>query len=154
MDIFRKASDAWDREEPERASQGPIDLEHGESRGMWYGYEGAESIGALLARVRMERGISQLRLAERLCASAGVATVSRHEISRWEREERIPCGFWLRWLAATLEVPLADLERAADVARWARSRGRPGRRSTRSVPGPVPPNWTEVRAGVYYRRAS
>lgn len=121
---------------------------------MWYGYERAESIGALLARVRMERGISQLRLAERLCASAGVATVTRHEISRWEREERIPCGFWLGWLAVTLEVPLADLERAADVARWTRSSDRPRRRVTRAIAGPVPPNWAEVRAGVYARRAS
>ncbi|HYN93061.1 MAG TPA: helix-turn-helix transcriptional regulator, partial [Pilimelia sp.] len=49
-----------------------------------------ESIGALLVHLRLARGWSQLRLAEHLCAAAGVATVSRHEVSRWEREERVP----------------------------------------------------------------
>ena len=81
-----------------------------------------ETTGALLARVRMEQGISQLRLAQRLCAASGQPTVTRHEISRWEREERIPTRYWLSWLAAVLEVPLADLERAAAAARRARGR--------------------------------
>src|SRR4051812_10994434 len=76
-----------------------------------------ESIGALLARVRLASGRSQLRLAELLCAASGIPTVTRHEISRWEREERIPSGHWLRWLAAVLDVPLTDLERAAALAR-------------------------------------
>src|SRR4051794_2052031 len=76
-----------------------------------------ESIGALLARVRLASGRSQLRVAELLCAASGIPTVTRHEISRWEREERIPSGHWLRWLAAVLDVPLAELERAAAVAR-------------------------------------
>lgn len=103
--------------------------------------EAAETIGALLARTRSDQGISQLRLAERLCASAGVATVTRHEISRWEREERIPSGYWLSWLAAALDLPLQRLERAAAVARRHRRGG-------------VPANWLELSAGVYVRRAS
>jgi len=87
----------------------------------------AESIGALLAGVRTARGVSQLRLAALLCAAAGVPTITRHEVSRWEREERIPSGFWLRWLAATLDLPLAELEAAAAVARRRRAaRARPG----------------------------
>ncbi len=72
-----------------------------------------ESIGALLSRVRMEQGKSQLRVAELLCAASGLATITRHEISRWEREERIPGGSWLRWLAVVLDTPLDELERAA-----------------------------------------
>jgi hypothetical protein len=40
--------------------------------------------------LRDEQGISQLRLAERLCAASGQATVTRHEVSRWEREDGFP----------------------------------------------------------------
>ncbi|HET8682531.1 MAG TPA: helix-turn-helix transcriptional regulator [Micromonosporaceae bacterium] len=80
-----------------------------------------ESIGALLARARTARGMSQLRLAELLCAASGVATVTRHECSRWEREERIPTGHWLRWLALVLEVPLEELEAGAAAARRRRA---------------------------------
>jgi transcriptional regulator with XRE-family HTH domain len=100
------------------------------------GGEISETIGALLARVRGDQGISQLRLAERLCAASGQATVTRHEVSRWEREERIPTGYWLGWLAAVLDVPLTNLERAAGAARRSRHRGRPAR-------------WVELSAGVY-----
>jgi transcriptional regulator with XRE-family HTH domain len=76
-----------------------------------------ESIGALLTRSRLARGFSQLRVAERLCAVSGLPTVSRHEISRWEREDRIPGAFWLSWLAVVLDVPLEELEAAVAVAR-------------------------------------
>ena len=99
-----------------------------------------ETIGALLARVRGEQGVTQLRLAERLCAASGQITLTRHEISRWEREERIPTGYWLSWLAAVLDVPLAELERAAGAARRARQRGRLR-----------PPHWIELSTGVYMR---
>lgn len=102
-----------------------------------------ETIGALLARIRAERGISQLRLAERLCACAATTTVTRNEISRWEREERIPSGYWLGWLAVALEVPLDRLERAVAAARR--------RRASR---GGVPPAWREHVPGVYVRRAA
>src|SRR5262249_16787021 len=78
--------------------------------------EGPESIGALIARMRLASGRSQLRIAELLCAAAGVPTVTRHEISRWEREERIPSSHWLRWLAVVLDTPPDELERAAAVA--------------------------------------
>jgi transcriptional regulator with XRE-family HTH domain len=104
-----------------------------------------ESIGALLARVRGEQGVTQLRLAARLCAAAGSATVTRHEISRWEREERIPSGYWLSWLAMVLDHPLEALERAAGVAR--RRRLDPVRRLA------IPTIWEECQPGVY-RRAS
>jgi transcriptional regulator with XRE-family HTH domain len=89
-----------------------------------------ESLGPLLAQLRAERGLSQLRLAERLCAAATVPTVSRHEVSRWEREERVPGPFWLGWLAAVLEVPARRLAAARLVAV---RRGR-GRAAARAAP--------------------
>ncbi|MEH1126653.1 helix-turn-helix domain-containing protein [Micromonospora sp. CPCC 206061] len=85
-----------------------------------------ELFGARLAALRMGRGWSQLRLAEQLCAAAGVPTVSRHEISRWERGERVPGEFWLGWLAVVLDTPHPELVAAAALAR----RG-PARRATR-----------------------
>jgi transcriptional regulator with XRE-family HTH domain len=80
-----------------------------------------ESLGALLTQIRISQGRSQLRVAELLCAASGLPTVSRHEISRWEREQRVPSAHWLRWLAVVLEVPLDELERAAAVTRAARA---------------------------------
>ena len=101
-----------------------------------------ESLGGLLVRLRAEQGISQLRLAERLCAAASQPTITRHEISRWEREERIPTDHWLGWLAEVLGAPLTELERAAWVARRARH------------PTQVAAfAWVRIEPGVY-RRAS
>ena len=80
-----------------------------------------DSIGALLARARLARGWSQLRLAELLCAAAGQATITRHEVSRWEREERIPSAHWLGWLGAVLEVEADELGAAVAVARQRRA---------------------------------
>ncbi|WP_345513881.1 helix-turn-helix domain-containing protein, partial [Phytohabitans houttuyneae] len=87
------------------------------------------SLGALLAALRLGRGWSQLRVAEQLTAAAGVHTVSRHEVSRWERGERVPGDFWLSWLAVVLDVPGGELALAAEAARR-------GRRST-LPPAPV-----------------
>ncbi|WP_327024815.1 helix-turn-helix domain-containing protein [Micromonospora sp. NBC_01739] len=61
--------------------------------------------GPPLTRLRLARGWSQSRLAAELCAAAGVPTLSRHEISRWERQRRTPGRFWHGWLAAVLGVP-------------------------------------------------
>src|SRR4051812_18121818 len=76
-----------------------------------------ETFGALLTRLRLARGRSQLRLAEMLCAAADVPTITRHEVSRWERGERVPGPPWLAWLAFVLQAPLDDLERAAARSR-------------------------------------
>jgi len=75
-------------------------------------FDPPDSLGALLAQARAERGWSQLRLAEQLCAAAGVSTVSRHEVSRWERQQRVPGPFWLGWLAAVLDLPIDRLAAA------------------------------------------
>jgi transcriptional regulator with XRE-family HTH domain len=97
--------------------------------GGWPSCEPDESIGALLTRIRLDQGKSQLRLAELLCAASGMATVTRHEVSRWEREARIPSRYWLRWLALVLDIPLHDLEVATARARChgRASRGERGR---------------------------
>jgi transcriptional regulator with XRE-family HTH domain len=102
--------------------------------------EAGETLGALIARVRAEAGLTQLRLAARLCAASGVATVTRHEVSRWEREERIPRGYWLAWLALVLDLPLEQLERAAAGTR------------RRRIPD-LRRRWREVFPGVYERVA-
>lgn len=76
-----------------------------------------ESIGPLLNRLRRQQGKSQQRLAEVLCELSARPTLTRHEISRWERGHRIPTARWLRWLATALDHPLDDLERATARAR-------------------------------------
>lgn len=91
-----------------------------------------ESLGPLLAQLRTQRGWSQLRLAQQLCAAAGVPTVSRTEVSRWEREERVPGPFWFGWLAAVLEVP-PDLLASARPARRRGSGGRPAQDGGRAA---------------------
>ncbi|WP_405430593.1 helix-turn-helix domain-containing protein [Micromonospora sp. NBC_00617] len=87
-------------------------------------------LGPLLVRHRLARGWSQRRTAAELCAAAGVATLSRHEVSRWERQRRVPDGFWLGWLAFVLDVPVVVLAEAAARTRRIRSTaaGGPGRR--------------------------
>jgi transcriptional regulator with XRE-family HTH domain len=75
------------------------------------------TIGPLLARLRQARGYSQLNLAQLLCAATGHPTITRHEISRWERQERIPSRYWLTPLAEVLGVPVDVLQTAAAAAR-------------------------------------
>ncbi|WP_433386668.1 helix-turn-helix domain-containing protein [Micromonospora sp. KLBMP9576] len=70
-------------------------------------------LGPLLARLRLAHGWSQSRVAAELCAAAGVPTLSRHEVSRWERQLRLPGDFWLGWLAVVLAVPVDLLTAAA-----------------------------------------
>jgi transcriptional regulator with XRE-family HTH domain len=80
-----------------------------------------QSFGQQLARLRRRRGLSQQRLADLLCAAAGVATVSRHEVSRWERGQRLPAQAWLSWLAQVLGEPLPRPTRSASaraIQRW------------------------------------
>ncbi|MEV0154645.1 helix-turn-helix domain-containing protein [Micromonospora sp. NPDC050686] len=79
-------------------------------------------LGTLLAQLRTARGWSQQRLAAQLCAAAGVPTLTRHEISRWERHVRLPGEFWLAWLATVLGVPAGLL---ADAAAHGRHPGPP-----------------------------
>ena len=82
-----------------------------------------ESLGPLLARARSARGWSQLRVAELLCAASGTPTVTRHELSRWEREERVPSAYWLGWLSLVLEIPVGTLTATAALTRRSRLAG-------------------------------
>ncbi|GIG03486.1 transcriptional regulator [Catellatospora coxensis] len=70
-------------------------------------------LGRVIAETRRRRGYSQTRLAALLCAAAGVTTVTRHEVSRWERGDRLPGAQWLAWLALVLDLPPARLAAAA-----------------------------------------
>jgi transcriptional regulator with XRE-family HTH domain len=84
-----------------------------------------ESLGPLIAARRRELGRSQERLAEELCAVSGRMTVTKNEVSRYEREERIPSADSLRHLALALALPLDTLERAAARARAQRRKRQP-----------------------------
>lgn len=100
------------------------------------------SFGEELARLRRRRGLSQQRLAEQLCAAAGVTTVSRNEVSRWERGERLPARAWLGWLSQVLGAPLPEPVRRitiCELQRWKflraqlrRARAQRGSNSTRT----------------------
>jgi transcriptional regulator with XRE-family HTH domain len=74
-------------------------------------------IGPLLLRLRTARSYSQDQLAQLLCAVSGMPTITRVEVSRWERHDRIPSAYWLQWLAQVLGIPLDVLRQGVAVAR-------------------------------------
>ncbi|MCZ4509804.1 helix-turn-helix transcriptional regulator [Streptomyces sp. ActVer] len=78
--------------------------------------ERKRQFGAYLARLRRDAKLSQRQLADRLCLVSGTASVTRNEVSRWERGERVP-GAWLPALATVLGARLETLEAAAAYAR-------------------------------------
>ncbi|WP_202638646.1 helix-turn-helix domain-containing protein [Bailinhaonella thermotolerans] len=89
----------------------------------------SEPIGRLIALRRQELGHSQARLAELLneIAALDPPTLTRHEISRWERGDRLP-RTWLPALATALRLPVEELREAAELARVRRANlaGEPG----------------------------
>ncbi|MCP3786175.1 helix-turn-helix transcriptional regulator [Micromonospora sp. A3M-1-15] len=89
---------------------------------------GPRPLGPLLAELRAARGWSQQRVAAELCAAAGVPTLTRHEVSRWERQRRLPGDFWSGWLAVVLGVPGDLLAEAAARSRRLAPGGRPALR--------------------------
>ncbi|MEK2475440.1 MULTISPECIES: helix-turn-helix domain-containing protein [Streptomyces] len=107
---------------------GPGFLERGASQGARKGPEwerrGGQRVaderrrqfGAYLARLRRDAHKSQRQLAALLCAVSGTPSLTRNEVSRWERGERIPEA-WLPFIAEVLGVPVGELERAAAHAR-------------------------------------
>ncbi|MEV4251960.1 AAA family ATPase [Spirillospora sp. NPDC049652] len=70
--------------------------------------------GQYLARLRGDR--SQRQQADLLCSLSGKATLTRNEVSRWERGERIPDD-WLPYIARASDVPLSVIEAKAAHAR-------------------------------------
>ncbi|MFH8986987.1 helix-turn-helix domain-containing protein [Streptomyces sp. NPDC017940] len=87
--------------------------------------ERREHFGVYLAGLRQARGKSQRQMAALLCDASGTQSVTRTEISRWERGRRVP-EVWLPWLAQLLAVPLQEIEQAAAYARGDESARLPG----------------------------
>lgn len=77
-----------------------------------------ELIGPLLVRLRADLRESQAVIAERVNGVSG-ATLTRWDISRYERGERIP-DVHLPAIAVALEADLRELEMACEAARSAR----------------------------------
>jgi transcriptional regulator with XRE-family HTH domain len=74
------------------------------------------ALPALLRYLREKNGLSQAGLAERLCMITRTRTITRHDISRYERGKRTPEA-WLPALATALGAELHVLETAAAVHR-------------------------------------
>ncbi|MFD6073460.1 helix-turn-helix transcriptional regulator [Amycolatopsis lurida] len=71
----------------------------------------------LLAEQRIAKGWSQCDLVAKLHTRSGNDSVTREEISRWERGKRIPGPYWRQRLSDVLGTPNRELELAAEVAR-------------------------------------
>jgi transcriptional regulator with XRE-family HTH domain len=84
-------------------------------------------IDELIAHLRTQHGLTQYELADQLVGASGNASVTREEVSRWERGKRIPGPYWRHWLSEVLGYPGEKWERAALAAR--RSRQFPRQRS-------------------------
>jgi transcriptional regulator with XRE-family HTH domain len=82
-----------------------------QSRGHLEGH-GTVSIGELIAARRAELGLTQAEFAGALNAASGLPTLTRHEVSRWERGAVTPRS-WLPHIANVLQVPVAQLRLAA-----------------------------------------
>jgi transcriptional regulator with XRE-family HTH domain len=75
------------------------------------------SLGALIRDLRVARGWSQGGLAAKLCDTSGRPSLTREEISRWERGKIIPGPYWIGHLASTLEVSAGLLTEEARIER-------------------------------------
>jgi transcriptional regulator with XRE-family HTH domain len=82
--------------------------------------EPAIFLGELIATQRRTLGHSQSGLADQVCALSGRATVTRHEISRYEQEKRLPTPKSLIPLAAALQLPTQTLQQATTLTAWRR----------------------------------
>ncbi|WP_344405321.1 helix-turn-helix transcriptional regulator [Streptomyces longisporus] len=78
---------------------------------------GDTGIGALLIRLRTERGWTQQRVADEYNALEGRATKTGKEIGRYEREARIPVPYTRRYLAQVFGVDIGALDRAVAVSK-------------------------------------
>lgn len=78
------------------------------------------TIGPLIRDLRRQHHWSQGQLADLLCADAEQCSLTREDVSRWERGKVIPGTYWLDYLARVLEVPLEALREAASLSRMNR----------------------------------
>jgi transcriptional regulator with XRE-family HTH domain len=84
-----------------------------------------ETVGELISRARLKLGKSQYALADALreaCQRSDGAP-DRGMVARWETGRRIPTPYWRAHLATVLQVPPAQLDKAASVARARRGVG-------------------------------
>jgi len=95
----------------------------------------------LLAEQRISKGWSQCDLVAKLHTLSGNDSVTREEVSRWERGKRIPGPYWRQWLGNVLDTSSRELERAAAVARSRRRKAHPSSGGQFSNDGKVPKNW-------------
>lgn len=79
-----------------------------------------QPIGELIIHLRTEHGLTQYELADQLVGASGNDSVTREEVSRWERGKRIPGPYWRNWLGEVLGYPGEKWERAALAARKSR----------------------------------
>ncbi|WP_433235605.1 helix-turn-helix domain-containing protein [Streptosporangium sp. CA-135522] len=69
------------------------------------------SLSELLKYLREAAGMTQAQEAERLCGMTGTWTLTRHEVSRWERG-RVRPDAWLPAIADLFDIDLEILQRA------------------------------------------
>ncbi|MGW0589434.1 helix-turn-helix domain-containing protein [Streptosporangium sp. NPDC002607] len=74
------------------------------------------TIEEVIKQSRQAKGLTQASLADRLARVSGQATITRSEVSRWERGKRLPLA-WLPWLSIVLDLPLAVLDQAVVLSR-------------------------------------
>lgn len=80
-------------------------------------------ISKILPELRRGRGLTQYDLAAELHAVSGNVSITREEVSRWERGKRIPGPYWRGWLGRVLDTSPQELEQAAAIARRTRRNG-------------------------------
>ena len=83
---------------------------HPQGRGQRSGHDGERAVGEVIREIRCALGWSQGRLAAELGRVSARPTVTREMVSRWEHGKRKPGPFWLRHIAAALQVPKWELE--------------------------------------------
>jgi putative transcriptional regulator len=79
-----------------------------------------KSLCSMLRELRNRQGLSQYDLAGQLIDASGNYSITREDISRWERGKRIPGPYWRKWLCTVFDLPQQDVDLAAAVARRTR----------------------------------
>lgn len=80
----------------------------------------APPIGEVIRQARLGRGLTQGQLAASLAKRSANESVTREQITRWERGSRIPSPYWRQWLGEVLGLDMAQLDRAAATTKLQR----------------------------------
>ena len=76
-----------------------------------------EVIGDLIASIRRANGWSQGDLADALNQASGEVTLTRTEVSRWERGVRVPQRYWTKWIADVGGISLDRVQQCRTAAK-------------------------------------